>query len=101
ALAAWRRPGAMVRAISAAVRAVVVRRRDLDGDRGAADLHVAHALEHAIDVFRWNVDEREARVDVDGADDAAGDVGLARDGADDVARADARLPAGVDEEPDH
>src|ERR1043165_8911875 len=46
--AAWGRPATTILAVRvAALRAVIVRGGELDRDRGAADLHVAHALEHA------------------------------------------------------
>ena len=65
------------------------------------DLDVAHPLDHAIDVLRRDLDERELRVDIDGADDVARDVRLARDGADDVARPHAGVPPRIHEEPHH
>jgi hypothetical protein len=66
----------------------------------AADRGLAQGRDDGIGDPLLHVDKREALVDLDRTDDAARDVRLVGDGADEVARPKSSSPATADEQPD-
>ena len=66
----------------------------------AADRGLAEGRDHSVGDALLDVHQREAFIDLDRADDTAGNVRLVGDGTDQVARAQPGAPPATDEEAD-